>query len=62
VRKQGDCMVQVLSNVGTPFEQWKLYTEEPMELREARVLRDEVMDSIPDGSERVRVVRMVPTS
>lgn len=61
-KKQGDHMVQVLSNVGTMWEGWKLYTEEPMTASEARALRDEVADSIPDGRERVRVVQLVPVA
>ena len=62
MKPQGDCMVQVLSNVGTMWEGWKLYTEEPMDIGAARTLRDEVAESIPDGGERVRVVRLVPTT
>ena len=61
-RQQGDHMVQVLHNVDTPWEGWKLYTEEPMSATEARSLRDEVADSIPGGRDRVRMVKLVPTS
>lgn len=61
-RPQGDHMVQVLNNVGTPWEGWKLYTDEPMSSSAARALRDEVAESIPDGQNRVRMVRLVPTA
>lgn len=59
-KQQGIYMVQVLHNVGTPWEGWKLYTEEPMSQSEAKALRDEMAEVSSIGPDKVRVMKLVP--